>query len=205
MSWFDLRCPMCVLVCSLVAWISWAPVAEGQERGDRADHGWLSIFTTYGALITVDGEPYPRRSDYGMKLEANEQHEVLVKMGDKQKTYTVVLEPREQQVLMVDLTGYQTGPEPASKRRPAKRSSRSSTKNATEGKLTVYSKPRGEVVVDGSSVGSSTPMINHKLDVGRHEVQVKWEDGQLSEVKTIRIRKGSRLKLFFRDRRNRRR
>ena len=56
--------------------------------------------------------------------------------------------------------------------------------------------------VDGGALGASTPMINRDLDVGRHEVQVKWEDGRMSEVKTIRIRKGSKLKLFFRDRQN---
>jgi hypothetical protein len=43
-------------------------------------------------------------------------------------------------------------------------------------------------------------MINRELELGRHEIQVKWETGQMSEVKTIRVRKGSKLKLFFRDR-----
>lgn len=170
-------------------------------------YGWLRVLTNYEAQVTVDGQPYPKRSEWGMKLDANARHDVVIKLGDKEKSYIVVLGPREQRTLLIDLTGYNTpaSPTPVT----ARPSSVASTPVAAEeksegeeesGKLTVYSKPRGEVYVDGASLGVSTPMINRDLEIGRHEVQVKWETGELSEVKTIRIRKGSKLKLFFRDR-----
>jgi len=168
--------------------------------------GWIQIFTNYDAVVTVDGQPYPKRADNGMKVTANETHAVHVKMGDKEKNYTVVVEARELRTLLVDLSGYQTPPSPAT----AKSSGGKSTSKAKEakeesddtGKLTVYSKPKGDVYVDSTALGASTPMINRELDIGRHEVQVKWESGDMSEVKTIRIRKGSKLKLFFRDRKS---
>ncbi|MBH24665.1 MAG: hypothetical protein CMH57_09490 [Myxococcales bacterium] len=176
------------------------------QDDDPNGHGWLEIHTNYGALITVDGKPYPRRSEYGMKLPALKRHDVLVKMGDKEKTYTVYLKPREKRILMVDITGYNTPPTPTAKSSspalPSKDEPKKEEDGDESGKLTVYSKPKGEVFVDGGALGASTPMINRDLDVGRHEVQVKWEDGRMSEVKTIRIRKGSKLKLFFRDRQN---
>ncbi len=65
--------------------------------------------------------------------------------------------------------------------------------------MTVYGKPRGSIMVDGSDKGKQTP---NTVDVeqGRHETQVKYEDGEVSEKKIVRVRKGSRIKLFFRQR-----
>ncbi|MEO1267164.1 MAG: PEGA domain-containing protein, partial [Myxococcota bacterium] len=187
-QWFSLL--MCLALCV-------SSIALAQDP--PSPHGWLEIHTNYGALVTVDGQPYPRRSDYGMKLEANAKHDVLVKMGDKEKTYTVYLKPREKRILMVDITGYNTPPTPAPKTsataKPARTEKPPKEEQDEAGKLTVYSKPKGDVFVDGQALGASTPMINRDLDVGRHEVQVKWEDGRMSEIKTIRIRKGSKLKL----------
>jgi hypothetical protein len=185
--------------------------AVAQSRGKRrrgkkkqARHGWLRIYTSSGAQVTVDGQPYPRRSEYGQVVSANQQHEVKVKLGDKEKVYQVAVRPLELRTLLVDLAGYQTPPSAGGSSGVAKKAFRPAKKNeadaADAGKLTVYSKPKGEVYVDGSPVGATTPMINRELDLGRHEVQVKWETGTMSEVKTIRIRKGSKLKLFFRDR-----
>ncbi len=198
-------------------------VAEAQGRGARkapqSTSGWIRIYTTGATQVTVDGKPYPKRSDLGMKVSALERHEVIFKLGDKQKSYTVVVRPKELRTMMVDLAGYQTPPTPASSipaaaaasSFPPPPSAADSNPVAAEeeeaegdekGKLTVYSKPKGEVFVDGSPVGATTPMINRELELGRHEVQVRWESGEMSEVKTIRIRKGSKLKLFFRDRGN---
>ena len=70
----------------------------------------------------------------------------------------------------------------------------------TPGKLTVYANPKGKVLVDGNPLGVATPMINRELEPGLHEVQVAWANGRSSEFKRVHVRKGSRLKLFFRDR-----
>ena len=181
---------------------------DSKIRSAPARYGWVQIFTSADAEVTIDGNPYPRRADHGMRITANERHEVVVKLGDKQKTYTIAVRPREKRIMMVDLTGYQTPPSPASVS-PSKPptaftppAEKASDDGEEKGKLTVYSKPKGEVYVDGTALGATTPMINRELELGRHEVQVKWESGDMSEVKTIRIRKGSKLKLFFRDRSN---
>ncbi len=181
-----------------------SPAQKRAAEAARNRHGWVRIYTTTEALVTVDGKPYPKRSEFGTKITANDQHEIKVKLGEKEKVYTVQVGPREMKTLLVDLAGYQSpasaapsGGKPVS---PLKTATNEKSEGDEAGKLTVYSKPKGEVYVDGSAIGATTPMINRELDLGRHEVQVKWESGVMSEVKTIRIRKGSKLKLFFRDR-----
>ena len=179
---------------------------KGKKQAQRQSrHGWVRVYTTSEALVTIDGKPYPRRSEYGAKVTANERHDIKVRLGEKEKTYVVLVRPRELKTFLVDLTGYQSPPAPDSPKvaNPGLKPTSSEKKDEEseeEGKLTVYSKPKGEVYVDGSAVGATTPMINRELEIGRHEIQVKWETGVMSEVKTIRIRKGSKLKLFFRDR-----
>lgn len=69
---------------------------------------------------------------------------------------------------------------------------------ASTGRITVYSKPRGEIVLDGKPQGIFTPETIEAAK-GEHEVQVIFEGGETSTVKTVRARKDSRIKLFFRD------
>ena len=191
-------------VAIVAAMIAITSMAAGQ---DSKTDGWVRVYTPPDTSVTIDGKAYPRRAEYGMRVASNVRHQVTVKKGDKEKQYTIVVRRGELRTLMVDLSGYQSGPGvspaggPASKYIPPKAKKNDNDGNTT-GKLTVYSKPKGEVYVDGNALGASTPMINREVDLGRHEVQVKWEDGELSEVKTIRIRKGSKLKLFFRDKNN---
>lgn len=210
------RCVVMALCLSLSGGAAAEPVVKA--RGGRAaatkdagaKQGWVRIYTNGAAQVTVDGKPYPRRSENGLMVSAGEPHEVRVKLNEKEKVYKVVVRPRELRTLLVDLTGYQAPPPPASPTvgKPAAfepppgddEPKEPEGEEGEAGKLTVYSKPKGEVYVDGSAVGATTPMINRELELGRHEVQVKWENGTMSEVKTIRIRNGSKLKLFFRDR-----
>jgi hypothetical protein len=177
----------------------------GSASAQSDDDGWVRVYTTPDASVTIDGKPYPRRAEYGMRVSSNARHQIAVRKGDKEKTYTIVVRKGEMRTMLVDLTGYQTTPKAsvtgAAKYTPPKKAE-AKDDDATTGKLTVYSKPKGEVFVDGNALGATTPMINREVELGRHEVQVKWESGDMSEVKTIRIRKGSKLKLFFRDRNN---
>lgn len=64
------------------------------------------------------------------------------------------------------------------------------------GRITVYSKPAGEIILDGEPTGKMTPETV-EAPAGQHVVQVKFDD-QLSNEKNVRVRGGSRLKLFFR-------
>ncbi len=177
----------------------------GTAAAQSSTDGWVRVYTTPDASVTIDGKPYPRRSEYGMRVSSNERHQIAVRQGEKEKTYTIVVRKGEMRTMLVDLTGYQSTPSvsagPAAKYTPPPKKDEEED-DATTGKLTVYSKPKGEVFVDGNALGATTPMINREVELGRHEVQVKWESGDMSEVKTIRIRKGSKLKLFFRDRNN---
>ena len=65
--------------------------------------------------------------------------------------------------------------------------------------MTVYSKPPGTVIVDGNKSAEKTPGTV-EVENGRHEVQVEYESGEVSEKKIVRVRDGSRIKLFFRER-----
>jgi hypothetical protein len=180
-----------------------------QRSPGKVSFGYVRVYTTGSAKVTVDGKAYPKRSEFGLKITAGERHEIVVSLGEKKKTYAIMVKPSELRTLMVDLTGYQSPgglSSPAASAptniKPTDASPSSSAAADEKGKLTVYSKPKGEVFVDGTPVGATTPMINRELELGRHEVQVRWDNGEMSEVKTVRIRKGSKLKLFFRDRSN---
>lgn len=193
----------CLVITITAVTLAFTSSVAAQES---KDDGWVRVYTPPDTTVTIDGKAYPRRSEFGMRVASNVRHQVTVKKGDKEKRYTIVVRKGELRTLMVDLSGYQAGPSvspaggPASKYVPPK--PKKEDDGNTTGKLTVYSKPKGEVFVDGNALGASTPMINREIELGRHEVQVKWENGEMSEVKTIRIRKGSKLKLFFRDKNN---
>ena len=54
-------------------------------------------------------------------------------------------------------------------------------------------------MVDGNKTSEKTPGTV-EVENGRHEVQVEYESGDISEKKIVRVREGSRIKLFFRER-----
>ena len=175
----------------------------------------LQIVTNFDqADVTVNGLPYPEYYEpgepEGMVLPAGGPYNVEVKFGSSTKVYNLHLRPHETRLLLVELSGYNKGapaPKPAAKK-PEKKEKKEEKKKEEKkdddgegGKITVYSKPAGTVIVDGSEKDTKTPGTID-LDLGRHEVQVKYETGTISEKKIVRVRKGSRIKLFFRERKN---
>lgn len=66
------------------------------------------------------------------------------------------------------------------------------------GTIKVYAKPRGVVIVDGKTSGQKTPG-SVVVGVGRHEIQVRYPNDEMSVRKVIRARPNSRIKLFFRQ------
>jgi len=161
------------------------------------------------ADITVNGLPYPEYfedpEDEGMLLPAGGPYDVRVSYDGKTKEYDISLRPYEARYLVVELTGFKgsTAPAPArpavAKPTPKKEEPKEEKKeDEGSGKVTVYSKPRGDIMLDGKDAGKRTP---NTIDAeeGRHEVQVRYESGEVSEPKIVRVRKGSRIKLFFRE------
>lgn len=63
------------------------------------------------------------------------------------------------------------------------------------GRITVYAKPPGEIILDGEPTGQMTPETI-EAPSGQHTIQVKFED-KLSGEKQIDVRGGARLKLYF--------
>jgi|GEM_PF-3267159 len=162
------------------------------------------------ADITVNGLPYPEYyeepEDEGMLLPAGGPYNVLVSYDGKSKAYDISLKPYEARYLVVELTGFKGGgaapapARPATPKPPVKKEEPKEEKKDDEGsgKVTVYSKPRGDILLDGKEAGKRTPNTID-ADEGRHEVQVRYESGETSEPKIVRVRKGSRIKLFFRE------
>lgn len=153
------------------------------------------------AQVKVNGLGYPAYVDdgapEGMVLPAGGPYRVDVLYDGKSKTYEIYLKANETRYLMVDLTGFNSSgrvaPAP-----PPKPVVDSGEENPDEGRVTVYSNPKGEILVDGVATGESSPgTVN--VAPGRHEVQVRYESGQESERKIVRVREGSRIKLFFRE------
>ncbi|RAL20023.1 hypothetical protein DL240_19140 [Lujinxingia litoralis] len=185
-----------------------APVEVGQQKR-RLRPAHLTVVTDFSqAQVTVNGLPYPAYSEQGtnegMILPAGGPHRVVVDYGGNQRVYELALRPNEERVLMVELSGYSGGSPPrpsVSPSKPAEKPSEPEPESEPadgQGRITVYSRPRGAVVVNGSDRGQQTPGTV-EVEAGRHEVQVRYEDGEVSEKKVVRVREGSRIKLFFRQ------
>lgn len=70
-----------------------------------------------------------------------------------------------------------------------------SSNSAKSAQVMVYSKPEGVVVVNGESTELTTP-APVPLAPGKWDVQVQFPSG-MSSVKTVEVKDGSRIKLFF--------
>jgi hypothetical protein len=190
-------------------------IQPGQSRSDKR-RDWkpavLEVVTNFEkAEVTVNGMPYPAYledgQEPGMLLPAGGPHTVEVTYAGNTKTYTVHLRPNETRLLMVELSGFNGGNARASTRRPSPRpkpkrqepqQDEEDEDEDKEGRVTVYSKPKGKIMVDGNENGESTPSTVN-VEPGRHELQVAFDDGEISEKKIVRVREGSRIKLFFRQ------
>ncbi len=186
--------------------------APAHASTDYQGEGTLVVITNFAvADVEVNGEPYPAYSDdlqnRGMSLPARQTHQVIVEYGDSMRVYEIELNPGERRMLMVDLTGMDSSGE--APERPQRREARAQRRDEEEeqsdeeedddqGRLTVYSRPRGNIHLNGEDLDERTPETLD-VDPGRHEVQIEFEDGEMSEVKTARVREGSRVQLFFRE------
>ncbi len=168
----------------------------------------LIVVTNFDkADVTVNGLAYPEYSedgDEGMTLPAGGPYAVRVTYDGKAKDYTLSLKPYETRYLIVELSGFKGTGTPAPAPKPAKpepepeKPQDEVSEDETGGRVTVYSKPRGQIIVDGTDQSKRAPNTVD-VEVGRHEVQVRYDDGEVSEKKVVRVRKGSRIKLFFRQ------
>lgn len=180
----------------------------GQTTGDdeRLEYkpAVLQIVTNFKkADASVNGLPYPEYvepgTEPGMVLPAGGPYAVRVTYDGNTKSYTISLDPYEIRYLMVELSGFKGGsPSPKEGRRSGDSADRAGSRDRKgKGRVTVYSKPKGEIRVDGENNGQKTPGTI-KVEPGEHELQVKFNEGKMSESKTVRVRNGSRIKLFFR-------
>ncbi|MFB6352086.1 MAG: hypothetical protein ABEN55_08515 [Bradymonadaceae bacterium] len=155
----------------------------------------LQIVTNFNkADVTVNG----------LVLPAGGPYNVEVTYDGKKKAYTVSLRPYEVRVLMVELSGFKggapTAPQtasPSTSNNSANINNNQNDNSEKKGRVTVYSKPKGSIQVDGNPKKQKTPGTV-EVSPGQHDIQVKFDDGNMSESKTVRVRKGSRIKLFFR-------
>ncbi len=162
--------------------------------------------------VTVNGLPYPEyfedKDEQGMVLPAGGPYDVKIVYSGKVKSHTLSFKPYETRYLVAEIPGYAGVSAPPSTPPPAKpqaaakaeekKEEAQEEKNEEAGRITVYAKPRGDILLDGKEAGQRTPNTIESPD-GRHEVQVRYEDGEVSEKKVVRVRKGSRIKLFFRQ------
>lgn len=184
------------------------PAGNQRHQGPTGRIVVITNFTR--ADVTINGEPYHPYSDdgenRGMELPAHQVHEVFVEFDGNEKLYELDLRPGERRMLMVELTGMGQGQassrdRPTRPRRPRQRDTSDEEQediDDDEGRITVYSRPRGEIYVGQESTGEQTPGTVD-VEPGRHEVQVEYREDEMSETKTVRVREGSRVKLFFRE------
>lgn len=190
------------------------PVAAQSSTGKRKagsgkhfkkyDPAVLVVVANFGKTdVKVNGLPYPeyaeKSEEPGMVLPAGGPYRVEVIYDGNVKTYSIYLKAHETRYLMVDLTGF-NGPAPvaaAPRPKPAPAPPKDEG-DAEKGRVTVYSKPAGKIMIGGKETSEASPGTI-EVEPGRHEVSVRFEDGKESERKVVRVRKGSRIKLFFRD------
>ena len=165
----------------------------------------LRVVTNFGkAEVTVNGMPYPEYVEEddrsGMVLPAGGPYTVKVNYNGKTKVYTISLRPYRTRLLMVELSGFEGGGVASSggNSGPGAGDNGASASEDGGGRVTVYSKPQGSIVVDGEPRGQQTPGTVG-VPAGRHDVQVRFEGEKPSETKTVRVREGSQIKLFFRE------
>lgn len=186
------------------------PSAQAQQRSTRKKYkpARLVIITNFDrATVTVNGKPYPsyvlEGDEEGMVLPAGGPYQVEVRFDGKVHGYTISLRPNEVRYMVLDLSGLKGGTSTASLPSPSAPvpdapKPPDDSKEEGDGKVTAYAKPRGSIIVDGKDTGKMAPN-SVDLEAGRHEIQVKYENGELSEKKIVRVRKGSSIKLFFRQ------
>ncbi len=169
--------------------------------------GTLIVITNFEkATVTVNGAPYPSYvppgEEEGMKLPAGSKHNVLVSFAGNSKQYEVTLNAGERRYLMVELTGYSgtatAGSVPAQPAPAPPPTDEPQEESEEEGRVTVYAKPQGTILIDGRNTGQQTPGTV-TADNGSRNIQVIYEDGQTSEEKVVRVRPGSNIRLFFRQ------
>jgi len=192
------------------------PKPRPAKKQKKLKSAVLQVVTNFDqADVKVNGLAYPEYYEpgepEGMVLPAGGPYAIEVKYGSNVKNYQLYLRPYETRLLLVELSGYNSGPPappPKKKTEPAKKEPKKKEQAKKEeedkgsgGKITVYSKPPGTVIVDGTETAEKTPG-SVELDNGRHEVQMKYETGTVSEKKIVRVRTGSRIKLFFRERKS---
>lgn len=177
-----------------------------QQRVKKYDPAVLVVVANFGkAKVTVNGLAYPEYAgeseEPGMVLPAGGPYRVEVSFDGNLKTYSIYLKAYETRYLMVDLTGFNgtkavaAAPRPTAAPTPPPKADEG---NNEMGRVTVYSKPGGKILVDGKDSGEASPGTV-EVEPGRHEVAVRFDSGNDSERKVVRVRKGSRIKLFFRE------
>lgn len=187
------------------------PGQTSKTRSRTLKPAVLQVVTNFDkADVTVNGIPYPEYVDpgqpEGIVLPAGGPYDVRVTYSGKMKNYNLYLKANETRLLFVELTGFQGGgaspapaPKPQAKADEPKVEEKKEDGAKEPGKVTVYSKPPGLIIVDGAKSPEKTPGTVEVAN-GRHEVQVEYEGGEISEKKIVRVRDGSRIKLFFRQR-----
>lgn len=182
------------------------PGHQGADDRERLEYkpAVLQIVTNFKkADANINGIPYPEYvepgTEPGMVLPAGGPYNVEVTYNGNTKSYTLSLDPYEIRYLMVELSGFKGGsPAPSTERNTGDSADQTKEKNGdSKGRVTVYSKPKGGIKVDGNSKGQKTPGTI-KVEPGEHDIQVEFEGGETSESKSVRVREGSRIKLFFR-------
>lgn len=178
--------------------------ASRKQKAKKYDPAVLVVVTNFGkADVKVNGLAYPEYAgngaEPGMVVPAGGPYRVEVTYNGNTRVYTIHLKANETRYLMVDLTGFSGGsPVAAPVEPPAPVAAPKEEVNTDKGRVTVYSKPAGKIVVDGKVTEEASPGTV-EVDPGRHEISVRFETGADSERKVVRVRKGSRIKLFFRD------
>lgn len=171
------------------------------------DPAVLEVVTNFDkADVTVNGIAYPEYTKpgepTGVVLPAGGPYWVEVEAEGNTKTFEVYLKPNETRLLLVDLTGFNGKPRRVNQPsvpEPKRAENKEEDDEKGPGKVTVYSKPPGTIMIDGKKSSDKTPGTL-EVENGRHEIQVEYDGGGVSEKKIVRVREGSRIKLFFRKR-----
>lgn len=190
------------------AFHSTSPIETSRPGQVGRGNSTIVVITNFTrAEVFVNDDPYPAYFDSGtnegLRVPSGQENIIRVRYDGNEKLYRLSLRPGERRLLMVELTGFSSSGQastspPRERQPPPERARDNEDIPDEEAQITVYSRPRGTIFVDETDRGEETPGTV-SVDPGRREVQVRYEDGELSETKVVRAREGSRIKLFFRQ------
>lgn len=169
------------------------------SRPEEAD-GTLSVLATPDAQVSVDGEPVGGTPVGPLALSAGD-HMVVLTQSRSGMRHQVRVFIRPGQAAVVRHTFPASESEGGSDSEETGDYEGTAYRKALEdrgiGLLNVTADPVGRVFIDDVDLVQTTPLVDHEVPAGQHEITVRFLNGGEAE-RNVQVQPGASLRLHFR-------